>query len=98
MRLAIKRIIPNHEIRRDFIEAIKSRMLRDMGAELLERHEHLVRQSRSFDGGIELNFELTVMAAGELEAIKSYHQAKLERAIQEAKPKVVDDFGNEVTL
>lgn len=99
MKLAITEVIPDYALMRlsdcELKDYVKAKMMHKLADALIERQGRYIKEAPDFmTRGIRLYYEVEILSDGEFEHTK---RAIEEKAKMNARPKIVDDFGNEVT-
>lgn len=100
MRLAITEVIPDYALMRlsgrELKDHVKAKMMHKLADALIERQGQYIKEEPDFmTRGVRLHYQVEILSDGEFESTVRAIKAKAE---MDAKPKIVDDFGNEVQL
>lgn len=98
MKLAITEVIPDYAIMRlsgrEFKEHVKEKMMHKLADALIERQGQYIKEEPDhMSRGVRLYYQVEILSDGEFDRTVRAIKAKAE---MDAKPKIIDDFGNEV--
>lgn len=98
MKLAITEVIPDYALMRfsgnELKEHVKAKMMHKLADALIERQGQYIKEEPDFmTRGVRLHYQVEILSDGEFERTVREIESKAKR---EARPRIIDDFGNEV--
>ena len=100
MKLAISEVIPEYALMRfsarEFKEHVKAKMMHKLADALIEHQSQYIKEEPDFmTRGLRLHYQMEILSDGEFEHTLRKIESKAKR---EARPRIIDDFGNEVQV